>query len=420
VIVGALAFGGIGAADAGATVLEGESLSPLYGAPYGDVIADGAAAGGRTLRMLGSNTASGSVTTGATSQVVVRARGDQCVGAPALTLAVDGRSVLTTAVADTSYSGYAATVALAPGDHQISVAFTNDYAGPCDRNLYVDSLTFSDSLPEAPSAYWSSTFAGTQSTPTEWTVWYPATHYGAWGPGQSNQIDTPASFGIPAPSSQISRVARFWHAADDPAVHHKLYKSFSAGTWPAGQGALSGGAPADVSGRYISEFYIDTSVIQIPCGGQLMQFKEDYLTTGGVFHDDAAWGLNYDCWLNNRNDINMQFGGLGQGVMFQWDADQAMNRWITIELRVYQWDRIEIYVDGALKGTARSNGTIAVGRTYFPPGSPQLANFGTKSYDPYNGGGNVTSSVGYTLGTGNYTTRQSLVYLGRTQLLPLP
>jgi hypothetical protein len=339
-----------------------------------------------------------------------------------MTVAVDGRSVLTASVTNTGYVGHAAAIDLPSGSHQIQVAFTNDYAGPCDRNLYVDSLSFDDAAvaPAAPSGYWSSTFAGTQQVPTEWTTWYPATQYGPWGQGQSNEIDAPSSFGIPSPPSGVGRVARLWHAADDPAVHHKLYKSFSAATWPSGQGAMSGGAPPNVSGRYISEFYIDTSVIQLPCGAQLAQFKEDYLTSGGVFHDDAAWGLNYDCWLNNRNDIDMQFGGLGHGVLFQWDADQYMNRWITIELRVYQWDRIEVYVEGALKGTARSNGAIAVGRTYFPPGAPQLANVGTKSNDAYNGGGNVTESVGYTYGTGNYTSRQSLVYVGRTQLLPLP
>ena len=123
-------------ASAATTVVEAEGLSP--GTPF----ADAAASGGRGLLLATNATASGTIRVAAARRLVVRARGDQCAGAPRMAVSVDGRRVLDVAVSTTGWSDYAADVGLAAGAHALAVAFTNDAHGAgCDRNLRVDKLT---------------------------------------------------------------------------------------------------------------------------------------------------------------------------------------------------------------------------------------------------------------------------------------
>src|SRR5919202_2746161 len=129
------------AASAATTALPAETMT--LPSSSGAVFTDDAAAGGRALLLWSNATATGSVSTVAARRIAVRARGDQCAGAPHMSVRVDGREVLAADVAATTWSTYAANVALADGAHQIAVAFTNDaVATGCDRNLRVDDISF--------------------------------------------------------------------------------------------------------------------------------------------------------------------------------------------------------------------------------------------------------------------------------------
>jgi endoglucanase len=143
VLASAAAYLGCGAASASAatTVREGESLS--LAASAGMTFSDGAASGGRALLIWSNATASGSLSTTAARRLVVRARGDQCGGAPRMSVAVDGRTVLDVAVSASAWTDYGADVGLANGAHTLAISFTNDAAGAggCDRNLRVDRVT---------------------------------------------------------------------------------------------------------------------------------------------------------------------------------------------------------------------------------------------------------------------------------------
>lgn len=159
----ALAAGILGSASpqggaATNATLEAEALSLASGS--GGSFADAAASGGKGLLIWSNATASGLLTTPKSVRVVVRARGDQCKGAPKMRVKVDGRSVISASVAATSWTDYAADQSLAAGTHSISIAFTNDYRRrSCDRNLRADVLTFVAAA-EPPPAQPSTGFEG--------------------------------------------------------------------------------------------------------------------------------------------------------------------------------------------------------------------------------------------------------------------
>ena len=124
-----------------AAVIEAEHLSLPRSA--GQPFDDGAASGGRALLIWSNATASTSIaTSGPTNGIAVRARGDQCIGAPVMRVQVNGREVLRTSVTSTTWHVYNTPLNLAPGAHTVSVSFLNDYAtSRCDRNLRLDSVS---------------------------------------------------------------------------------------------------------------------------------------------------------------------------------------------------------------------------------------------------------------------------------------
>ncbi|MCW2976885.1 MAG: glycoside hydrolase [Actinomycetia bacterium] len=128
---------------AGRSGVEAETLSLPPSA--GTVYRDSAASGGKALLIWSDAKATARVTTTATARSIsVRARGDQCAGAPHMVVAVDGSVVLRADVASAGWATYAANAALAHGRHRVSVRFTNDYIGSgCDRNLRVDTIALS-------------------------------------------------------------------------------------------------------------------------------------------------------------------------------------------------------------------------------------------------------------------------------------
>ena len=124
-----------------AMVTEGEAMSlPLGGA----VRSDPTASGGSVLEQYSVSTSTAGISLAApATRLVVRARASQCSGAPRMIVMVDGAAVLDTLVTGTSWADYRAAVTLPAGWHVLSVRFPNDYRPmDCDRNLYLDKLTF--------------------------------------------------------------------------------------------------------------------------------------------------------------------------------------------------------------------------------------------------------------------------------------
>ncbi len=119
-------------AAAAPVTVEAETLSLPSGS--GQVVPGG-------LKIWSTATATGSVTSRATRRITVRARGEQCNGAPRMIVSVDGRVALDVSVSATSWTDYAADLALADGTHTLTVRFDNDArTATCDRNLLVDRV----------------------------------------------------------------------------------------------------------------------------------------------------------------------------------------------------------------------------------------------------------------------------------------
>jgi endoglucanase len=119
-------------ATAAPVTVEAETLSLPSGS--GQMVTGG-------LKIWSTATASGSVTSRAARRITVRARGEQCAGAPRMIVSVDGRTAIDVNVGSTAWSDYAADLALADGSHSLNVRFANDYrSATCDRNLIVDRV----------------------------------------------------------------------------------------------------------------------------------------------------------------------------------------------------------------------------------------------------------------------------------------
>lgn len=128
---------------------EAETMKILEGYQYpeGNVFTDSTASGGKGLSLLSNGFAEGYVS-GAFSTITVRARGDQCDGAPSMTVSVDGNAVNTSVVPATAWTDYTANVNAASGTHTVKVSFTNDAnPGTCDRNLRLDSVKTAANVP---------------------------------------------------------------------------------------------------------------------------------------------------------------------------------------------------------------------------------------------------------------------------------
>jgi hypothetical protein len=162
-------------AAAATTTVEAEvlALSASAGMSYGDA----AASGGRAKLIWSNGAATGTVTTRAARRITVRARGDQCAGAPRMVLEIDGQAILTASVSAVGWTTYAADAGLADGSHSLAVRFTNDAAGPdCDRNLRVDSIVFTSTAaaPLAGRRLWVAPDAPARAQADAWRSSRPA------------------------------------------------------------------------------------------------------------------------------------------------------------------------------------------------------------------------------------------------------
>ena len=162
-------------AHAATTGVEAETFTLDPGA--GTVQSDAAAGAGRTLLIWSTGAARQAVSTVAARRVTLRVRGAQCNGAPELGLDIDGRRVLTRTVLSTSYVNVATDVALADGTHTVAVRFTNDaMTSTCDRNLFVDSVTFTSTaaLPLAGARLWTDPVSDARRQADLWRTGRPA------------------------------------------------------------------------------------------------------------------------------------------------------------------------------------------------------------------------------------------------------
>ncbi|HEX8067740.1 MAG TPA: carbohydrate-binding domain-containing protein [Thermoleophilaceae bacterium] len=137
---------GAAASPADVTV-EGEAMT--LPAVAGGPAPDAAASGSSAQRIATNSTAQSTVTTGRSSvHLFVRARGDDCQGAPAISVRVDGRQWWSGPVSTSGYRDIGVRVSIPAGAHTVAVSMTNDNAvflagfKVCDRSVLVDSITF--------------------------------------------------------------------------------------------------------------------------------------------------------------------------------------------------------------------------------------------------------------------------------------
>lgn len=170
----------------------------------GDDFWDANASGQHAQRIWNNGTAQTTVsTTRPTDHLFVRVRGHDCVGAPEISVRVDGKEYFAGPVSTGGYKEIGARTSLATGSRTVSISMTNNYdlwVGPqkvCDRSVLIDTVTlvatpFSPTgwrnaplAPTAPVATNSSQLVGDilrqiaenpQRTPRKPGVWMSATH----------------------------------------------------------------------------------------------------------------------------------------------------------------------------------------------------------------------------------------------------
>ncbi len=129
---------------------EGETMSLPSGS--GTIFSDSAASGGKGLLIKSNATASKEVTTTKADRLVVRARGDQCKGAPRMVVRVGSTQVLSTLISNTSWTDHTVSITPVSGAQTVHVSFINDHrTSTCDRNLRVDKVSFVSSTTSAPA-----------------------------------------------------------------------------------------------------------------------------------------------------------------------------------------------------------------------------------------------------------------------------
>jgi hypothetical protein len=86
--------------------------------------------------------------------LVIRARGDQCEGPPVMTVSVDGHRVARVAVSATAWTDYRVSARVSRRRHKVAIGFANDHLvrGSCDRNLWVDQVSFTNLQPQVVPA----------------------------------------------------------------------------------------------------------------------------------------------------------------------------------------------------------------------------------------------------------------------------
>jgi hypothetical protein len=119
---------------------ESSTISP---SGYASTFNDSTALGGQALEMWRNSSATKTLALSKPAdELVIRAKGGLCNGAPRMQVSVGGTEVINTLVSDTTYTNFSKMGPLLSGSQTITVSFTNDYYvnSNCDRNLYVDHV----------------------------------------------------------------------------------------------------------------------------------------------------------------------------------------------------------------------------------------------------------------------------------------
>ena len=171
----------------------------------GRVRTDATASGGRAVLLATNGSLSSSVNlTTPASGITVTAKGDQCQGAPTVTLRIDGVNAKTIQVPATAWTTYSVATAVSAGQHTVALVYANDRSTThCNRNLYADKLTFTGDPPPAPG--------------------YSVKHL--W-----NNSDTASAFNFTADSPKIdvfiAHAAESWAQADSFHAHHPAGRAY--------------------------------------------------------------------------------------------------------------------------------------------------------------------------------------------------
>jgi hypothetical protein len=164
------------------------------------VVTDSLASAGQAVRLDAAGTLTGAVTLPAqATSMTVSARATQCSGSPNLSVAVDGSSLINTAVASSSWNSYSATTALSSGSHNLTISASNmavvKHGKPnpkkpgCTRTVYLDVTTFYGQTappPPAPTVSLSASPATVNAGAASTLTWNasnataPCTASGAW------------------------------------------------------------------------------------------------------------------------------------------------------------------------------------------------------------------------------------------------
>ena len=165
-------------ATAADSAIEAESMtvSPVSAR---ETVSDSAASAGAAVILRSDSTASTRVTLPGAATVSVVAKGQQCSGAPSMTVSIDGKKVLKTTVPTTEWTTYRVANSVTAGDHTIAVAFTNSVVkSNCSRALLVDKLIVTTSAPTTsttPTTPTTTSTSPTTTTPTTPTSTTPTT-----------------------------------------------------------------------------------------------------------------------------------------------------------------------------------------------------------------------------------------------------
>jgi hypothetical protein len=141
-------FVSAGSVSALNTKHEAETMTQPAGALVRD---DSSASGGKYLEV-GANGSATKAFSSSVSEVVVRARGDQCEGAAQMRVYVDSTLVGSSAASSaTSWADFTySNLSIAGGSHTLTIEYSNDYSRQgCDRDLHLDYFVITDDRPDS-------------------------------------------------------------------------------------------------------------------------------------------------------------------------------------------------------------------------------------------------------------------------------
>jgi hypothetical protein len=143
----------------------------------------------------------------------------------------------------------------------------------------------------------------------------------------------------------------------------------------------------------------------------IFQFKENYYDVNSAFVSDPSWWVGFNSFNVANPVVNMTCWG-GAHVGPTTPLPPLYDKWTKFEYRLYQGDRLEVYIDDVLFDTGLQS-TYPVGRMDF---TGQVGSNGQVVSQPLSwnfGAGNYTNG-------GDYPAAASGIYVDLACLLPLP